>query len=299
MLVGGVCGLGMTGPARAETITVPGTSNIFGAGQAAAPSPGEGSGGTLPPVMEVTGGSLLGVLTASSSLDHIAATPPPPPPPSLIANGSFENTSNTFVSNGQGVMSLPIGSTVIPGWTVVNAPVLWVNNSNVFGPSTPAGALFLDLTGFQDNTNFAGVAQTVATTPGQQYALTLGIGSDEDNIRYRGPMSVSVAAGLSTTAFTFTPPAASIGNQWGSFTFNFTATAAFTPITITGTQSTGGQYLGLDNIEITAVPEPSTVFTVLGLLGLIGIRERSKSLSGKRAGRRGPETARGLALQRI
>ena len=59
MLVDGVCGLGMTGPARAQTITIPGTANTFGAGHTMAPNPGGGGGGTLPPVMNVTGGSLL------------------------------------------------------------------------------------------------------------------------------------------------------------------------------------------------------------------------------------------------
>ena len=90
-------------------------------------------------------------------------------------------------------------------------------------------------------------------------------------------MSVSVAAGSSTAAFTFTPPVGSTGNQWGSFTYNFTATSSFTPISITGTASTGGQYLGLDNIGvITAVPEPSSVATAMGLVGLIGWRERRR-----------------------
>ena len=178
-------------------------------------------------------------------------------------------------------MSLPVGSTVIPGWTIINAPILWMSNSNVFGPRTPFGAFFLDMTGFQDNSNFAGVRQTIATTPGQLYSLTLEIGADADNSRYRGPMSVSVAAGSSTTGFTFTPPAGSTGNQWGSFTFDFTATSSFTRISITGTASTGGQYLGLDNIGvIAAVPEPSSVATAMGLVGLIGWRERRRSRRG-------------------
>jgi hypothetical protein len=45
----------------AQTIAVPGTANIFGAGHPAAPAPGEGAGGTLPPVVNVTGGSLLNI----------------------------------------------------------------------------------------------------------------------------------------------------------------------------------------------------------------------------------------------
>ena len=64
MLVGGVCWLGMTEPAWAQTICVSGTANIFGAGHSAAPNSGGGTGGTLPPVMNVTGGSLLTIPAA-------------------------------------------------------------------------------------------------------------------------------------------------------------------------------------------------------------------------------------------
>ncbi len=220
--------------------------------------------GSLPPVMNVTGGSLLATLASAA-------------PPNLITNGSFENTSNTFVSNGQGIMSLAVGSTVIPGWTIISAPILWMSNSNVFGPRTPSGSFFLDLTGFQDNSNFAGVRQTIATIPGQQYKMTLDIGSNASNSNYRGPMSVSVSAGSSTTGFTFTPPTGSTGNQWGNFTFDFTATSSFTPISITGTSSTGGQYLALDNIAVVSVvPEPSSLALAMGLLGLAGWRERRR-----------------------
>ena len=44
---------------RAAVIDVPGQSNIFGAGHASAPGPAGGGGGTLPPVFDFTGPTVL------------------------------------------------------------------------------------------------------------------------------------------------------------------------------------------------------------------------------------------------
>ena len=45
------------------------------------------------------------------------------------------------------------------------------------------------------------------------------------------------------------------GTQWGAFSFEFTATTASTPITITGTATSGGAYIGLDAVSLVAVPD--------------------------------------------
>src|SRR5262245_31215401 len=81
----------------------------------------------------------------------------------LIVNGSFESTS-TFSPDRYNMMSLPQGSTVIPGWTVADAELLWASNANPFGPKTPYGFLFLDLTGYHDRTPYGAITQTITTT---------------------------------------------------------------------------------------------------------------------------------------
>lgn len=201
--------------------------------------------------------ALFPILLCAVQLDSASAQ-------NLITNGGFEDTSNSFVDNGQGVMSLSPGSTTIPGWTITDASILWVKNTNPFGPRTPYGSFFLDLTGFQDNTQFGGVTQRITTAGGEQYALTFGLGVDQDVAAYRGPVSAHAQAGSTASTFTFTPVFGSTGNQWGSFTLYFTAQSSFTDITIIGSQSTGGQYLGLDNVTVSAVPEPeSSIAAVL------------------------------------
>src|SRR5258708_7712572 len=59
-----------------------------------------------------------------------------------ITNSSFE--SGTFVNDGNGTMVLPLGSTVIPGWTVVTDQVAWIISPNPWGLSAQDGNRFLD-----------------------------------------------------------------------------------------------------------------------------------------------------------
>lgn len=185
----------------------------------------------------------------------------------LIVNGSFGNTAGTFVPDANQVMSLAPGSGTIPGWSVINASLLWGPNTNEFGPATPFGTFSIDLTGYQDSLAFGGVRQIIATTPGQDYRLSLALGAYQSNPLFSGPMSVSIAAGGVTDSFTF--HASGEGSQWSIFTRDFTASGASTTISITGTGSGGGAYLGLDNVSVIALtPKLSIAATVPGTVTL-------------------------------
>ena len=176
----------------------------------------------------------------------------------LITNGSFENPSATFANNGQGYMTLASGSTTIPGWTVTNDSLAWVINGIPFGIATPFGSFFLDLTGTHDNSSFAGMSQTIPTSPGQTYRVSVSLGADQDVQAYSGQKSVSVIAGGSNATFVFDPTGS--GNQWGTFTFDFVATSSATGITIAGTGTgVGLQYLGFDNVSVVPVPPTLTI----------------------------------------
>jgi hypothetical protein len=170
-----------------------------------------------------------------------------------IINGSLENTQGTFVPSG-GYMELYVGSPALPGWTVVGNSVSWLSNVNPWSLTTPDGSMFLDLTGNHDNGSYGGISQTITTLPSQTYRLSLSLGSQQDQSIFKGPMSVMVKAGAASQSFTFTP--SGTGNQWGSFSLDFAATASATILTITGTGSAGGSYLGLDNLQVVPVPEP-------------------------------------------
>ena len=199
-----------------------------------------------------------------------------------IVNGSFE--TGTFVNNGNGAQSLPVGSTAITGWTTTNAELAWITTLNSYGLATPYGSFFLDLTGYHDSSPYGGVTQSIATTNGTSYHLSFALGTNQNNSNYAGPVGATASAGGTSQSFTFTPAAGSVGNQWGTFGFDFTATGASTPITLTGVLSTGGQYIGLDNISVTPnapVPEASTTVSLglllaLGMGGLVVAARRKK-----------------------
>lgn len=189
----------------------------------------------------------------------------------LLVNGSFENTGGTFADEGGGVMNstLTPGSGLVPGWTVTNAQLGWVSNANTFGISTPYGAYSLDLTGSHDDSSYAGVTQTIVTTPGVKYRLTLSLGADQSHPVNGGTKSVQVTTGASSTSFTFVP--SGTGSQWGSFSFDFTASSTSTPIAIVGASAgSGSQYLGLDNASVDVAPQAVPVFGVFGGVILAG-----------------------------
>ena len=200
----------------------------------------------------ITGGHYLGLDNVSVVPDYSAT---PPGPTNLVINGSFEIVCPvSFVPDANGVMSLPPGSTEIPGWTTTTAELLWGVNANTHGPRSPFGSVFVDLTGYHDAPLYGGLTQTLNTSPGQTYQLSFSVGAQQDFTSFRGPMTVSVTAGSTSNSFTFAPT--NTGDQWGTFTLEFVADSAATPLTFIGTASAGGGYLGLDNVSVTVAPEP-------------------------------------------
>jgi hypothetical protein len=191
----------------------------------------------------------------------------------LITNGSFENGSYTFDSNGAD--SLPAGSTVITGWTTFAAELAPIENTNNFGPiTTPFENIFLDLTGYHDSSPYGGVEQSISTTSGQSYQLTLYLGVYNGNPAFQGPISVQVDAGSASTTFTDNPTGT--GSIWTPFSFSFVANSSSTLVSIQGTQ--GINYIGLDNVSVSAIPEPSSLVLAspAALLGACAAWRRRK-----------------------
>jgi len=208
----------------------------------------------------------------------------------LVMNGSFDNTANTFTVNhsDSGAMALGTSSTVnggriLPGWTVfapVGGNISWDLSASVAGgnpygltPSSGNGSqYFLDLTGWTDGAGgYGGVSQVVQhTVAGQQYQLSFDIGS---STRYDGTTAPGIQVMINGHAVGSPNYAAISGpNNWTLGTVDFTAAAHTTATTIRlNGVSAGGpiEYIGLDNVRLTAVPESTTVFAGAGALGLV------------------------------
>jgi hypothetical protein len=175
-------------------------------------------------------------------------------------NGSFEN--GNFPSGAPNdTVSLDVGSTDITGWTTDNAALAWIGPANPFGLTASDGSYLLDLTGYQDNTSYGGVEQSVATTIGHSYLLTFDIGTAVKNTT----SGIEAFAGAASHVFTAT--ATQDASAWYSQSFTFIATSSSTLIRLIGTQaSDGGHYIGLDNVNLVdqgpttaTAPEPSTL----------------------------------------
>ena len=163
----------------------------------------------------------------------------------LVVNGSFENTAASFVSDGRGVMPLAPGSGAIPGWSIIDAEVIWGDDINDFGPTTPFGEFGLDLTGYHDSQPFGGVQQTIATTPRASYRMSVALGTY--NALWFGQVAVELRAGTTSEEL--------VGEDWKIYAMEFTATEAETVISVRGTISqvtlSGGEvYLGIDRVSV-------------------------------------------------
>ena len=194
----------------------------------------------------------------------------------LLTNGSFE--SGAFVTQGNDTMSLPAGSTVISGWSVVTDTTAWIGATNPFSLAASDGSFFLDLTNYQAGAPFAGMSQSIATTPGDTYSLSFDLGGSN---RWGRPDSLTASA--AGTSMTFTTGAASTtspNNDWYRESMQFVASSASTTILLQGTS--GFNYIGLDNASVDvvsgsppAVPEPSTwMLVVAGLASVAAIARR-------------------------
>jgi len=88
-------------------------------------------------------------------------------------------------------------------------------------------------------------------------------------------VSVRATAGTSTSIFTSASGAPNPA-VWNSETFPFTATSSLTQLSIVGLSTAGGDYIGLDNVDVEvgsvtgAVPEPSTCALMLTGMGFLG-----------------------------
>lgn len=206
----------------------------------------------------------------------------------LIQNGSFEE--GTLVgrsSPADGGMNLAMGSTAITNWTVGVSQVDWLQGTvGMLGSSHSqwgltaapgAGKRFVDLTGLSAGPSYGAISQTFTTVIGQVYNLSFMMGSTTGSAPAGGPILNDAAI---TTVITFgAGPGFSLSvpfdpnpltgvNKWTPQTAQFTATGTSANLSFLG--FSGQNYIGLDNVAVTAVPEPGSIALMLAGLAVVG-----------------------------
>lgn len=205
----------------------------------------------------------------------------------LIINGGFEATPNP----NAGSYLQYFGTQSFAGWSVTGNDILLIDRrytedgTLVF--NTQEANVAADLTGAGNTGAADGLVQNVLTTvAGQRYLLEFFVGNASLNTPYgnthysqASTVRLSVNGGpdqFFTNADTdgVAPGVGAINYQ--KFSYGFTATGATTIGFFNGT--TGDNYAGLDDVSLTAVPEPATwAMMILGFFGMGSMVRRRRA----------------------
>jgi hypothetical protein len=198
----------------------------------------------------------------------IVSTGAAPAKSNALINNSFESPA---VPVAPGYLQLSGGSSAIPGWTVEGDNIILLDTTySEDGPpfftgmvqfNAQDGSNSVDLTGGGGtNSSTNGIQQTVATTPGLPYQLQFYVGRAQSNngdSRYQTPVTVDLSInGSPRVGFINSETVIPQGFvNWKQFTTTFNATGPSTTITFLNGTPFGTNFLGLDNVSLSAVVE--------------------------------------------
>jgi hypothetical protein len=186
----------------------------------------------------------------------------------LIINGSFESP---VVPNG-GFTNFLAGSTAITGWTVVGIDTSVISTTFTQSGITfqaQSGSQWADLAGVTSNSMLSGVSQSVPTSIGTAYDLQFYVGSATDGVLFfPATIDVSIDGGARTSFTNLNAPNNML--DWQQVSFSFIAQNANTNITLFNGGAPNNFNSALDNVTLTAVPEPDVIalFMVACAIGI-------------------------------
>ncbi len=170
----------------------------------------------------------------------------------LVVNGGFKGDTQV----GFTIVSA-VSPAQIAGWTVLTNYIDWSHDA---WQSSDGDGYSIDLIG---GFGTSSIGQTITTVAGQTYRLTFDLSGNPDNYRDAARIVTIKADGvkIGATQYDLGPTNTRGDMLWSSRGLTFTATGALTEIVFTGTSDDPGNgYWGpaLDNVSMTAVPEPAT-----------------------------------------
>jgi choice-of-anchor C domain-containing protein len=177
-------------------------------------------------------------------------------------NGSFEIGTNP----GGGFSTLAAGSTAISGWEIYGGAIDYIGG----WWQAAEGARSVDLNG---NAGAAGIRQTFDTVIGTTYRVQFALAGNPDGLP--DLKQVFVQSGSASSAFTFDATSTSRPAMgWVYESLLFTASASST--TLSFLSQTSGAFYGpaIDDVSVTAVPEPASLALLTLGLGVLAARRR-------------------------
>ena len=212
-------------------------------------------------------------MVAMSGLKHLAigitgaALSLLPARANLLINGSFETPSG-------GYLYVPGDSTYLTGWKTQLNGVEIVTATDI-GVGYPYPSTIQDGTQMIDLAPYTytggGISQTFATTPGMSYNVNF-FGSSVASFGKEGTGSVLVTVDSSVQLFDLYTPSSDF--DWKPLGLSFVASGTTATLTFVSLSNPYTQFAAIDNVSVTAVPEPlgASVVAGLGLVGLAGVR---------------------------
>jgi choice-of-anchor C domain-containing protein len=164
-------------------------------------------------------------------------------------NGSFElggvSPCNTF--------NIPVGSTLITGWTVSAGNIDWLGSPPSCGWQPSQGVASLDLVGSGAG-GIGGIQQTFDTVPGAAYVLSFDLAGNYGAPPVIKPLAVTING--VTSNFTFDTTGRSLNAMgWSPQSINFVATGTSSTVNFVSDVSAAGGTLNagaaLDNVRVT------------------------------------------------
>ncbi len=161
-------------------------------------------------------------------------------------NGSFESGSVPNICN---VYDLPIGSTTITGWTVIQGVIDW--EGLACGWTASDGGNSIDLVG--QGVSVGGIEQTFDTIPGQTYQVSFDLAGNYGGAPVVKPLTVTVAGVTQNYTFDTTGKGATnMGWTRKSFTFAANSTSSTLGF-VSNIGFTGNAGAALDNVAVVPV----------------------------------------------
>jgi len=193
----------------------------------------------------------------------------------LVTNGGFEAPATT-----PGSFILVNGGSSFTGWNVLGSGtnVLLINKTYSEGSgslvfNSNSGDAWIDLSGTSNQGPTSGISQVVATGTGA-HTLSFFVGNATGRPDYAGVSSLKLSINGGPTQSFINSDVTPNAMNWKPFSVNFLATGATTIAFTNG--NVGDNALGLDDVSISAVPEPASWAMLIGGFGLTGAAMRRR-----------------------